>query len=427
MRVDENVDKLLVIADDFTGALDTGIQFVNRGARTKVEASIDSAFSTSLESIDVLAVNAATRHLPATNAYHIVYDLVKRGKSLGFSYIYKKTDSGLRGNIGSELAAAVDAAAEKNIVFVSAFPKTNRTTENGIQLINGIPVAQSVFGNDPFNPVTVSRVKEIIALQTATPVIEHFSATRSLDQTGIHIFDSRSDEDLRRIISQLGKDQLHLCAGCAGFSAALADVLEFGTFAEEEVAPIKKLFVVCGSINPVTVQQLDVAEAAGLGRINLTAEQKENMDWLKTPIGEMTVKQWKMLIESNDGCILDVNSDENFDLASAPLSQEAERLRVQIANGIGGIVKKLLDSGLEATLLCVGGDTLQAVISTLQVKSIRPISEFAPGVVLAEFQYMSKKYHIITKSGGFGSPELIYEIAVQITKKGGLSHAKRLP
>ena len=33
--------KLLIIADDFTGALDTGVQFAARGAKTRVVVDVD--------------------------------------------------------------------------------------------------------------------------------------------------------------------------------------------------------------------------------------------------------------------------------------------------------------------------------------------------------------------------------------------------
>lgn len=39
-------------------------------------------------------------------------------------------------------------------------------------MINGVPVAQSVFGQDPFEPVRHSRVAEILGEQTAVPVVQ---------------------------------------------------------------------------------------------------------------------------------------------------------------------------------------------------------------------------------------------------------------
>ena len=148
--------ELLIIADDFTGALDTGVQFAGEGAETRVVTDRNYDYCAVEAGIQVLVMDAETRHLPAKEAYDVVYGIAIRGIASGIPYIYKKTDSALRGNIGSELTALL-AASEKNILpFFPAFPKIGRTTEAGYHYINGIPVKESVFGQDPYDPVKCS-------------------------------------------------------------------------------------------------------------------------------------------------------------------------------------------------------------------------------------------------------------------------------
>ena len=98
--------KLLIIADDFTGALDTGVQFAARGAATRVVT--DLAYDFTLADAEVLVMVAETRHLPPEEAYDVVYRTARNAREAGIPYIYKKTDSALRGNIGSELTAVMD-------------------------------------------------------------------------------------------------------------------------------------------------------------------------------------------------------------------------------------------------------------------------------------------------------------------------------
>ncbi|RAZ93762.1 four-carbon acid sugar kinase family protein, partial [Klebsiella oxytoca] len=81
--------------------------------------------------------------------YQVVYETAKRAWGLGIPYMYKKTDSALRGNVGSELTAVLDATGSRSLHFFPAFPRMHRTTEDGIHYINGIPVHESVFGRDP--------------------------------------------------------------------------------------------------------------------------------------------------------------------------------------------------------------------------------------------------------------------------------------
>ena len=110
---------LLIIADDFTGALDTGVQFAGHGIRTRVVVDPDVDFSA--YEAEVLVVDTETRHLPAAEAYQVVSRLTGRAQAAGVRYIYKKTDSALRGNVGSELAAVLEASQARQLPFLPAF------------------------------------------------------------------------------------------------------------------------------------------------------------------------------------------------------------------------------------------------------------------------------------------------------------------
>ena len=100
--------KLLIIADDLTGALDTGVQLVKAGVIPHVIIDLTKPLPR-ITDTQAFVLNAETRHLPKDDAYQIVFNIVKRALNAGFDHIYKKTDSALRGNIGSELAALLDA------------------------------------------------------------------------------------------------------------------------------------------------------------------------------------------------------------------------------------------------------------------------------------------------------------------------------
>ena len=127
--------KLLILADDFTGALDTGVQFAVRGARTCVVTDPAYDFAHAEEGVQVLVMDAETRHLTAGEAYGVVFRAVKRALDAGFTHIYKKTDSALRGNIGAELTAVLDAArltdAQRQALLRAAGPDTSVTDEAG--------------------------------------------------------------------------------------------------------------------------------------------------------------------------------------------------------------------------------------------------------------------------------------------------------
>ena len=407
------MQKLLMIADDFTGGLDTGVQFAARGAATRVVTDPDYDFRCAEEEVTVLAVQ--TRHLRAEDAYRVVYDAVARAKLAGVQYIYKKTDSALRGNIGSELSAALDASGADAISFVPAFPKMGRTTKQGVHYVAGVPVAQSVFGKDPFEPVRSSEVAGIIREQSGKPIVLHdLEENFAPSAPGIHVYDAETDEDLSKIGKDLGEKGLRLCAGCAGFAAVLADIL-MPNGAAQAFPPLNpSLFVICGSMNPVTLRQMQRAEENGFTRVHLNPEQKLDAAWLESEDCRAQVELWLWQAQMGGRFILDVNDPEgacDTEAYAEAHGLTTQELRACICAQLAQLMKKLLDGGLDATLLCTGGDTLLALMSALGVSELTPVGEMSAGVVLTSFTYNKKTYSILSKSGGFGEPGLFCELA----------------
>lgn len=407
--------KLLMIADDFTGALDTGVQFAVRGARTRVVTDPAYDFSQAGADLQVLVLDAETRHLPPEEAYRVVFRAVEDALGAGFTYIYKKTDSALRGNVGAELAAVLDAAKAESLAFLPALPRMNRVTRNGVHYIDGLPVAESVFGQDPFEPVTASPVAEILGAQTKKPVVLHpLGETAAERRPGIQVYDAQSDDDLERIGRALGREGLTLSAGCAGFAPVLAELLELRGAAPARPDLHPDLLVACGSVNPVTLRQLAAAEAAGFPHVHLTPEQKLDAAWLETPECGETVRRWLETERAAGRFLLDVNDPPGAG-DTADYAREkgltTEDLRLRISGQLGKLTRKLLDGGLEATILCTGGDTLLALTRAVGTAELIPLGELDAGSVLTAFVYGGKPYHIIAKSGGFGEPDLFVRLS----------------
>ena len=86
---------LLIVADDLTGAIDTGIQFVKNGYKTLVTTD-PLALSDCIDpTIRVLVVTTTSRHISPNQAYMRVYNAVVAAKSWGVGLFYKKTDSAI--------------------------------------------------------------------------------------------------------------------------------------------------------------------------------------------------------------------------------------------------------------------------------------------------------------------------------------------
>ena len=418
---------LLIIADDFTGALDTGVQFAACGIPTRVVVDPEIDFA-SIHA-KVLVVDTETRHLPAGQAYEIVSKLTRRACAAGVSFIYKKTDSALRGNIGAELAAVLKASGRKQLPFLPAFPQMNRLTQNGVHYIDGAPVTESPFGKDPFEPVRHSAVASLIASQTDLPaksypaLNDHESAP---DEAGILIFDAASVEDLARTGRQLAhRNLLAVSAGCAGFGAVLPELLGI-----EKGEPAKlprldsRLLIVCGSVNPITVAQMDWAQKAGFARLRLTPEQKLTPGYWQTGEGQKQLALIDEMLAANPYCIIETNDEGGNQLTAdyaARLGIDLETLRQRISGSLGNLVGGIFASPHLGTLLMTGGDTLLQCMNCVGVSQLEPICEMEKGVVLASFTYKGCTRRIITKSGGFGQESLFTDLARRIRGESGQS------
>ncbi len=97
--------RLLVIADDLTGASDAGVQFAKKGIPVLVLTGIPNSLADLSVDKSVVVINTESRHVDAGEAGKRVTRAVELGLAAGIPYFYKKTDSTLRGNIGSELEA----------------------------------------------------------------------------------------------------------------------------------------------------------------------------------------------------------------------------------------------------------------------------------------------------------------------------------
>ncbi len=414
------MDKLLVIADDFTGALDTGVQFAKLGAQTQLVVNYALNSTVVKDNVSVLIVNAQSRHLPKEEAYKVIYSIINEFKRQ-FNYIYKKTDSGLRGNIGSELAAAIDATNSSNIKFFPAFPKIGRTTVNGIHYIDGVPVSESEFAKDLFNPVCESNVCSLISLQTSKKA--QVVSKEGDSSAEILVFDSKTDEDMLLMAKKLGKEELKLCAGCAGFASILADLLDLGCSKLATSYQLKPgLFVICGSLNPITLKQIEEASRAGYVRFVLAPAEKISPELLELSCYDTFISNCITAVKEQGCCIVDVK--ESFELKNGEAKDGKELtkayLKDSVVKALSIIFKRVIESGFEATFMCIGGDTLQAVVSAIGVNDFRPVCELAPGVVLSVFEYGGKLHPMVCKSGGFGSPDLICNL-VEMTKKGSFN------
>lgn len=413
---------MLVIADDFTGALDTGIQFAKRGIRTMVEAQGWLEHGEETGNPEVLVLNLETRHLSPDKAYKRVEKAMSWACDKKIKIIYKKTDSVLRGNVGSELAAVLSMSERKRLYFIPAFPKMNRYTVNGIQYLKDVPLAESKLGRDAFEPVRYSYIPELIRQQSScntitikTGVAIEEKVLRNEKKT-ICVCDASSDMDIWLRIQELQElGELNVLAGCAGFAEYLAkylaDFLGKKERRKELGREVRNMLISCGSLNEVTRKQIDYLESKNYKRIHLSNEQKTIREYYQSEEGRQFIEELKHIIKREGVVALDTFGVEN--------NQEfLPEARFDIARCHGIIAKKLVEEHCIDTVFIMGGDTLMGFMEEMECTGINPVCELEGGVVLSELYHGGNMLQVISKSGGFGEQKLLYEIVEKLKENG---------
>jgi len=151
-----------VIADDLTGACDVGAAFLPHPKCVVVE-SIDRQSAGQDGDDGVLTVwNTQSRTLAPEAAAARVRRALADVPSSSQGFLFKKIDTALRGPLGAELDAAMDAIRADTALVLPAIPEAGRVTRGGRQLIDGVPIDETAFARDPQNPVHDASVAAVI-------------------------------------------------------------------------------------------------------------------------------------------------------------------------------------------------------------------------------------------------------------------------
>ena len=113
---------ILVLADDLSGAAElAGIAFAH-GLTAEVQTELQPRTEA-----QVICLDTDTRRLEPEAAAAGLRKLTRRIKAASPEFIFKKTDSALRGNIAAELGVLLEITARVRAVFVPANPSRGRT------------------------------------------------------------------------------------------------------------------------------------------------------------------------------------------------------------------------------------------------------------------------------------------------------------
>lgn len=375
--------EIAVIADDLTGAADTGIQFRPVYANTVLMADMALTGDCTMPRPDVLAIHTRTRAASPEDARRRIAEIAKRLRPLEPRRVYKKVDSCLRGNLGAETDALLQEF-ELDLSFIApAFPTMGRTTVHDVHLLHGEPVAESEMGRDPVTPVLNSNLTAIVAGQARLPVgridldiLESgteavASEVSRLRESGIrHIcFDAGKQAHLE-IVASLTRDRFPttLLVGSAGLGLALRTVLSLPPAPEaaiRENLPSGHHLLAFGTASPQARRQIDVMRRT----YPMQSSEIAAGDLLDGgPAVDGLLDELTGLMKGGDLVICIALPD------AAPDAQMAARL----AGQYGKLIAALIVRTRPVTTFLSGGDTAIAVLDSLGAQGIRLEREITP-------------------------------------------------
>ncbi len=411
--------KLLILADDFTGAMDSGVQLSLRNIPTTVAVSPNAGENWLTEDCEVLSVNMETRHLSALDAYNCIRSFLEKYAIPG-CYVYIKTDSALRGNVGPSFQAALDVLGGP-LAFVPALPAMNRVTRNGICYIEGELLENSIFRHDPRTPALKSRIPEILSTSDThftcrivpTSHIQDFDSLSAERSADVYLFDCETEAQIETIGEKLADCRLYgLTAGCAGFARTFHRHIPFRTAASAPPASNGPVLFVSGSVNDKTMAQLAAAQSLGYPVLSLSAAIsrcfQEGADPENSP-QDIFTEACSCLSHGRSVVLATALSGEHLYRAKDSEQGRMDSLRFHetVANLTASLVQSIIEeTGLE-TLAVFGGDMVAAILKKLSCRKVSAWGEICSGVPLCTFYYRGKTRTLVSKSGGFGQPDVI--------------------
>lgn len=434
--------KLGVIADDLTGANDTGVQFSKRGLSTMVVLDIDGV-GVLADEADVVVIDTDSRWCDPDTAFSRVKAAAEVFGKAGISTVYKKIDSTLRGNIGAELDAVMDVFEVDVAFVVPAFPATGRVTIDGQQLLRDVPLAEAEVASDLLSPVTESHVPTLLARQTRRPV-----GHVSIDEVG-----SGSDSLLQafqtriragdQIIVVDASDQVHLrtiattvasletraiVAGSAGLAGELPAVLGM-TPSDGEGAITNGChgaLVIGGSASPTARAQLEFARTSmGLPAIVIDSNDiLAGLDRDDTRTQGMVEQARSSLSDGRDLLIFlgprAKHEQDSLDVQSQAHHNTEDSRRITAYLGL--LARHILASCKVAGLVLTGGDTALAVCKGLGGIGITVLDEIIPGMPSGRLVGGPHAgLMIVTKAGSFGEEDAIVQAVRYIRSRSDVS------
>lgn len=411
----------------------TGVQFREAGLQPVLVAAGEALLHPADHAVSGkanLAVpvwDTESRADAPADAYRKVRAAAMELRRAGATLLFKQADSQLRGNLGAELAATLDAWEAAAAVVALANPDIGRLTVGGYHLADGRLVHLGPAGVDPITPVRESFLPALLVRQLGRAVehldlaavqagaeglAQRIAAVVQAGRNGargaaIMVADVATDADLRTLASAVRSARVPVVCGSYGLARALAQQLGPAVAHEPrpKVGHAGRVLVVAGSATErvraqvchagttpsVTIVPFDAARALG--------DARGEPD--PTTVGRLI----EILEGGKDAILISVPEDDSVERTlregarlGLSAAQVAQRVSAALGKAAAGVVTALPPGRLNGLIL-TGGDTAFAALRALH-EAIDLLCEVMPGAALGVLRRSGLPF--VAKSGACG-------------------------
>ncbi|MGO4326165.1 4-hydroxythreonine-4-phosphate dehydrogenase PdxA [Cupriavidus sp. 2TAF22] len=407
--------RLLILADDLSGAADCAVAGVRAGLRSTVMLSADAGAPGTADTADaadaadagLLAVDTDSRRAsPADAAARQV--AAWRRLAGPATRLYKKIDSTLRGNVAAEIAALVPLAGLA--IVAPAFPAAGRTTRDGRQWLRGVAVEEtevwrneSIAGRADLCHMLSSHGLDTALLALAdvragaTALAARLAALQAGGTQAV-VCDCETDADLERVADASARLAHAFWVGSAGLAPALLHALGLcDANATTTATPLPAIaqastggpvLTVVGSMSSVSHRQAEHLKAAA-GPALLVLDLDTATLGTAQPVLTRTVAD---ALRDGRHVLVTLSQATRGDSADGLLfCQRLAALLAPVLPHAGG-------------LIATGGETARALLAAASAGALQLVDEIETGMPLLHASLPGGMLPVVTKAGGFGTP-----------------------
>ena len=424
---------IYVIADDLTGANDTGVQFTKKGYSTIVSVLDEQSTIIIPDNLDVFVMDTETRELESKTAKKRLKSILEKININKKDLVYKKVDSTLRGNMGDEIEEIMMILNRDICIFSSSLPSQQRITVRGYLIVDQKPLGLSEYSSNYLEQGENSFIPFLLKKQTDSPVGQIdlkdvakgqktiLSKINELYQKGnkIIVIDSTNEEHLKDIFaSSLNLDRPVLFSGSAGLANHFPNINNKHEVLKMKIEDNKgPVMVVAGSRNSIMEDQINYLK----NRLSLAE--------LKIDLEQIFSNKEKILDSYTSVCLEAIKGNHDLVIHTDAIYNEEKLinknlmlkyhlsfrgLEICIKTFLGELISKIIKNSDVRNLILTGGDVALGVCKKLNIYNMNILDELLPGIPLSTAYYENHILNIITKAGGFGKEDTLYHLINKI-------------